>query len=302
MGGLSAAQLVLHDLSIWALPFFFAAAGYFHAAGAAPGGRPGAWLGRRVIRLAVPFLAFTVLYRAWELRHFHQRYSWLGLRHDLIYGTASAHLWFLPVLISCSVIVWLVERTDSRRARVGLLAAAVGAAVTFVVVSAFAPSGVSYAYYLYRTPLYWLVFYLLGWGFARRRNEESPRRASALLPGFALGVGAACLAASRLPGPQQVVALYFVGAGLAGLAVAALALRRPGPRPGRLVGALAGAALGFYLLHFFVLDLFLTYVPLSAWRYGTALYEMAVFAMVTIVTAGIVVTARAWPPARWVLG
>ena len=146
MGGLPAPQLVLHDLSIWALPFFFAAAGYFHAAGAAPEGRSGSWLGRRVVRLAVPFLAFTVLYRVWELRHFHQHYSGLLLRDDLVYGTASAHLWFLPVLISCSVIVWLVERSGSRAARAGLLVVATGAAVTFVLVTSLAPPGSGYAY------------------------------------------------------------------------------------------------------------------------------------------------------------
>ena len=299
-GGQSAPQLALHDLSIWALPFFFAVAGYFHAAGSGVGGRSGSWLGRRLLRLAVPFLAFTALYRAWQLQHFHERYSWLLLRHDLIFGTAFAHLWFLPVLVWCCIIVWVVERTGSRGALLGPLVVSTGAAVAFVVISSLAPRGASYAYYLYRTPLFWLLFYVCGWWLARRRGEYA--WLSADWPWLALAVGAACLVASRLPGPQQVVALYYIGAGLVGLAVAIVAVRRPGRRPGRLVSSLAAATLGFYLLHFFVLDLFLTYAPLSGWRYGTTLYQLAVYATVTLVTATVVLTARTWRPLRWVFG
>jgi len=335
IGGLSAPQLALHDLSIWALPFFLATAGYFHAAGAPAGGRPASWLGRRLARLAVPFLAFTALYRAYALHHFHERYSWFLLRHDLIYGTASAHLWFLPVLIWCSVIVWLVERTEWNGARGALLGVSAAGAVAYMVIAADAAPGAAYGYYLYRTPLFWLLFYVLGWELARRRGENAGQsggrpavrgaapadgrpaarvappapsaarfaeRASAVWTWLALAAGAACLVASRLPGPAQVVALYYVGAGLAGVAAAALAVRRPGRRLGRLVRTLAAATLGFYLLHFFVLDLFLTYVPLSGWRYGSGLYELIAFAAVALVTAGVVVAARCWRPLRWVFG
>jgi hypothetical protein len=173
IGGLSAPQLALHDLSIWALPFFLATAGYFHAAGAPAGGRPASWLGRRLARLAVPFLAFTALYRAYALQHFHERYSWFLLRHDLIYGTASAHLWFLPVLIWCSVIVWLVERTEWNGARGALLGVSAAGAVAYIVIAADAAPGAAYGYYLYRTPLFWLLFYVLGWELARRRGENA---------------------------------------------------------------------------------------------------------------------------------
>ena len=290
--------LTIRCLTEWSMPFFFAISGYLHGrAGEKAANR--SWLWRRFLRLLPVLVVWDAIYRVIYLAQ-GLPYGGKSLLKDLLFGSAS-HLWYLPVLLQCTIIVWLVTHrghTHARNLRLLVLSSGVLCAVFCVAITA-TPYG-SLAYYvLYRLPLYWLFFYALGCLLGQQ--TESVR--STIMP-LALGLpGVALLIASAFLGyplDRFGAFTYFVGGALAGIAATLVSTSRRG-RPNLTISSLANAAFGIYLAHIAVLTVVLPVLfPLGPTN--VALNALLSFCVVAFITFSIAVAAGYWRPTRLAFG
>ncbi len=297
---LPALLLALRDLAIWGMPFFVALAGFFHRR-AGPRAATGAWLAARWRRLLPLFLLWSLVYGFVDVVQIHQPLDLHQLRLDLTLGDTAAHLWFLPVLLVCISVVWLADRLLSSRglSRPVLWGVALAGAGVYLVLSALPATRGWTVGYLYRTAALWLVVYVAGWEAGGDAGRARPAVRRACLAGIA--AGAVLLVASRFPASPALTPLYYAGAVLAGTCGAVLACGRPGPRTPTL-DRLGRATLGFYLLHFLVLEEFLHFVRYAQWTQGVWSYVALAFGVTATLTGAIVLTARRWRVGRAVLG
>ena len=152
----------------------------------------------------------------------------------------------------------------------------------------------------YRTPIFWLSFYIFGWAVGRHRLPQMFLRFWPNVLGLAGGL--LILVWSRVPEASGIPPLYFFGGGLAGSCAALLAVKRVGKRRVR-TEEVARSALGFYLLHYFVVWVLAVFVlPLSKWSYGATAYSAFVFAIASATAGIVVVTGRRSRVGRLVFG
>lgn len=134
----AAAGIVLHHVSAYArnigsvlgsflvafpvaaLFLFFAISGYFHGE---TGTRGWKWLGRRVLRLAVPYTIWSVFYLAWRNLPTLKGGPIFAPRlwETVFFAGAHGILWSLAMLIYCAVIIELfVHNATQRRIALGV--------------------------------------------------------------------------------------------------------------------------------------------------------------------------------------
>ncbi len=245
-------------------------------------GRPlrlGKFWGRRILYVAVPYVAWSAIYYAYTvLGPAHATPSPSAFGTDLLYAGAEYHLYFLLVTIQLYLAFPLIRRfvqLTSDRALQALLA--VGAAnLAWLAVLQYAPyprSGVNlwlfqHAYEL--LPTY--AVYVLGGCYAAAHLDAVQRlfdhRSRQLLAvAFAAAVAAIGVYAVQLPfmAPrvandvlQPGMALSCLGATIVVYAIGNRWARGP-RRHQALVETLSDASFGVYLSHPFVLQILLDY-------------------------------------------
>lgn len=153
-----------------ALFLFFAISGYFHGE---VGNRGRAWLGRRVLRLAVPYASWSAFYLAWRnIPALYGGHPFAPKAWELVFF-AGAHgvLWSLAMLIYCAVVAEVLVHSATRRR----IALGVAIAVTLAIYS-FAPneliSGSRVANFIYASQ--WFTAYLGGMEIRAAGPQKTP--------------------------------------------------------------------------------------------------------------------------------
>ena len=149
----------VEQVSYSALYFFFLVAGYFHGSLGERGAR---WLGKRFVRLAVPYAVWSVVFIAWwNLYHFIR--GWPPYLPDpvrvVFFAGGTEVLWSLPWLFTCAALAEVFVRTPTLRRSLLVVAAAVQLCVwIFVPMSALPQYGIRQFIEGGR----WVVLYLAG--------------------------------------------------------------------------------------------------------------------------------------------
>lgn len=155
-GGLLGSFLVAFPVA--ALFLFFAISGYLHGD---VGVRGPKWLGRRVLRLAVPYVVWSVFYLAWRnLPILYGARAFAPPAWEVVFF-AGAHgiLWSLAMLVYCAVVIELfVHNAAQRRIALGVAVLATLAIYWFGPNGAIAASPMANFFYAPR----WFIAYLGG--------------------------------------------------------------------------------------------------------------------------------------------
>lgn len=231
-------------LSIWALPLLFATSGYLSTMG-----RRQLDLGKRMRRLLVPYVAWSVLLFAYTVQQVlrgvvqWEQIDWVGV---VFAGEAFYTLWFLAMLVYATLIGWFLRTPRAR-----LVGAAAGIAGYCGVAMAFTgqavPSTDTVSGFLRIAPLC-VAAYLAGALLPDVRFAPS-RRLAALLCAAALAADAALYVqwGARLTQERQfAIMVVATGAALLGLWVLA---QSPQPALLRAPSAAGQYALGIYAIH-----------------------------------------------------
>lgn len=89
--------------------------------------RPLSFWRRRVPFVAVPYLVWSAIYYGTSLHASHQSWSWTTFGHDLLYGGAEYHLYFLVVTLQLYLVFpWLVRFVRATARRAGTVLVVVG--------------------------------------------------------------------------------------------------------------------------------------------------------------------------------
>lgn len=166
--GLLGSFLVAFPVS--ALFLFFAISGYFHGEA---GNRGHKWLGKRVLRLAVPYAIWSVFYLAWRnIAVLFGRQAFAPKLWEVAFF-AGAHgiLWSLAMLIYCAIIIeLLVHNAGQRRIALGV------AILATLAIYLFAPNEVisssRFANFIYAPQ--WFVAYLGGMEIRAMGPRKTP--------------------------------------------------------------------------------------------------------------------------------
>jgi surface polysaccharide O-acyltransferase-like enzyme len=274
-------SLAAESAARFAVPFFFMTAGFFLS-------HPGTALlgaaGRVCRRLLVPFLVWLAVYLLWfrpglsEFRH----PKYLALL--LIRGGPANHLWFLPSLAFCSILL-----LGALRAGAGLrtlIAMAAGLYVIGLLLGAYYGPLTGRAHFPWDTrdgPFFGLPFMVAGYAIARTRLAVGPMTALALfLAGGAIqgaetwGLQAAGFDIMH----DQMIGTTLFGAGFFLLA------RTWTETPLTLALARLGRySLGIFVVHVLVLQML---TKLAGWGWfidiGTDVGELAAVAVVATIS------------------
>lgn len=80
----------------------------------------GEFFAKRVVKIVIPFLTWSVLYLLWHKYYSGSQISLLGAIRSLINGSASYHLWFFYAIIGLylfvPIISWLLDSDTRKRA------------------------------------------------------------------------------------------------------------------------------------------------------------------------------------------
>lgn len=155
---------------VWALIFFFAVAGYFHGA---TGTRGRAWLGKRLVRLGVPYAFWSLIYLL-----IGQPGALLGepltlpnLYHTAFFAGAHGILWSLPMLFYSAVVAELFARDPlHRRIAIGVCLLGVFALDWSATLQALTAGPLQNFWYAPR----WIAAYLLGMEFRALGKLKPP--------------------------------------------------------------------------------------------------------------------------------
>jgi fucose 4-O-acetylase-like acetyltransferase len=235
----------VEQVSYSALYFFFLVAGYFHGA---LGKRGPKWLGRRFVRLAVPYGVWSVIFILWwNLYHFVK--GWPLYFPDpvrvIFFAGAAEVLWSLPWLFACALLAELFARTPATRRLLLFAAAAIQLGVWVFLPNSALPN---YAIRQYIEGGRWVVMYVLGMELRAIESVHTPAVAWTALAALA-SLDAGGLAILAGPQPTRLVpqlVMFFLNASVA---VALLVGSRAGAR---WLGARALAWGGDYLLGVYV--------------------------------------------------
>ena len=301
------ARVMVMAVFRWSVPFLFLVSGYLHAIKGEVA-ESTSWLWRRVYRLGVLYLAWSAIYRLISLAGTGRAYSLGQLRLDLMYGDAGSHLWFLGALIQITVLTWLARRY-LREVDV-MLPTALGLFTIQLGIAAFGAQlpgllGEYLVEHWFGTPVFWWVFYLLGFSAVNGVVSRCKPRPAVLV---AVIVAGALLAVARFTplaqiGPALVRSVfssvsYHVGYSVVAVAAGLLAVRATWPST-RMLASLGGVALGVYLLHFYVLQRWIDVVAPERWGGLAPLWPV-----ITVFVVAVVSAALAWSLSRvpWVRG
>jgi surface polysaccharide O-acyltransferase-like enzyme len=290
------ALTVMRDLSLWAMPFFVAAAGFLHGKSATPGSVD--WLAHRARRLLPLYVLWSVAAQGWvQLGLQPSPGSLRQVLEEALLGWQ--HLWYIPMIIVCAIPVWWVSRTPEREQRLHapLWALSVVLCIGYLAAAAALKPSPSLIYYLYRSPGYWFFFYASGWLLGRGHVRLTER--THLVAGPAMFIAIVLLVGPILWGWPATLA--YAGAGLAAIAVLSLAARRQG-NPTETINTLARATFGVYLLHPFVLVAVFRLMHIGFSGPVSVSYAAAAAIGACIVSFSAVVMCSRWRVGRFVFG
>jgi surface polysaccharide O-acyltransferase-like enzyme len=270
-----------NQLARFAVPLFFLLSGLTLGFGR-PEPLPG-FLGRRLRRVGLPYLGWTLFYFLWTRRYLPGVLLSAGslrlLGRDLLLGGAAAHLWFVPPLLELYLLYPLLRRLLRRRPRLTLACSLLLSLLCTLTVYVPLPLAGRFRAHLWRTFPCWLFYFVLGMALAASGWDKltafCEKHWTALL---GIGLAAACLYSLdslRCGDPDSVKPQLFLYAPLC-LAVL-LAARRPFrqlPRGEAAAAFLAKHSMTVYFVHVFVLQV-LRLVPAFQ---GSALGMLGLFA------------------------
>ena len=262
--------LLINTLCRWCVPFFLMISGALLLGKAEPAP---VFYRKRLRRVAVPFLAWSAIYLAWD--HFYLLDGgivWREIPARFIRGAPKLHLWFISTLLTLYVFVPLLRGGLQRLGRrwtaiaaASLLAIAgcaeAGWALTGAVTWKIPPQSV-----VFSDTLFFLGYFLLGWVIKELAFSDQARRWSGAVGALALAAsGAGYLLVRHFASPLLAEGLFHNYLGfpviLTSAALLIWALRPPvGGTPGRfrrLLGnpLLARLSFGIYLVHLLFLEL-----------------------------------------------
>lgn len=230
------------------LYFFFLVSGYFHGA---LGGRDAAWMRRRLIRLGVPYAAWSIIYLVWKEGPpllMGAELQWPDPIRLVFFAGAHDVLWSLPMLLYSAIIAQFVVRTALHR-RIAIAACAVLMALIYMALPEAQWPADSLVFFLLSPR--WVLLYLLGMEI---RDVRLPTTTHAL--NVVVGVCVAVLIAigftrSSIQGP--------VGAVISTILTASTLIVATRSNAGRIVERLSWGGrylLGIYVSHYLWLELF----------------------------------------------
>lgn len=287
---------IANQLARFAVPCFFVLAGFFWSHGTADDDTRVARAWRNARRLALVFVAWSLVYclpfDGTRILRDPPHGVLSLLRHDLrwfathpgtvlLQGT-QGHLWFLSALVACYALVAVALRRIGPR---GLALLAVAMAIATLLAGPYRPTalGLVARFNVRNGPGFWLQFFLAGAWLAAR--PPHPRQAR---------LGLACAAAGLLVSALELTALhgrygvslaqdFVLGTVPLGVGIAMVALADPPWARWPRVAALGPIVLGIYASHMLVLELVR---PLA--RHGPALAaDGALLAGTFLLAAGL---------------
>lgn len=251
-----------------ALYFFFLVSGYFHGA---LGTRGPKWLGKRFVRLAVPYAVWSAVYITWW-NIYHLAKGWPPYLPNpvrvIFFAGGTEVLWSLPWLFACALLAELFARTPATRRTLLAVAAIVQLAVwIFIPVWSLPHYGIRQ----YIEGARWVVLYVAGMELRALKSVPGPTFAWV---GIALVSSAAAGILAVVAGPQPTtllpeIVMFFLNGSVA---VSMLAGTRAGAKwfgVGRL-GWGGDYLLGVYVSHSLCLSILLRFtsagsMPVYLW-------------------------------------
>jgi len=243
----------------WAVPVFLMLSGAL-ALDPARRGSLSAFYSRRLLRVGVPLVVWTVFYFLWAALYHEQRVTVESVRGSLLAGLVETHLYFLFVILGLYAVAPLLRETLIRTSP----SAGWALAALLVVL---ASCGFPHEYWRVNAVTLFLPY--VGYfvmGFLLRDVALTPRRLGVAAAAFTLAcavitIGTGMRFARWGPSDYRSLALYeYTGAAVVAQSVAAFLLIQHfcSPRtvgaPNRWIRLMGGAAFGIYLAHRATLD------------------------------------------------
>jgi peptidoglycan/LPS O-acetylase OafA/YrhL len=151
----------VEQVSYSALYFFFMVAGYFHGG---LGTRGPVWLRKRLVRLAVPYFVWSLVFVAWWtlyhfIRHWPQPWYFPDPIRFIFFAGAAEILWSLPWLFACALLAELFARTPTSRRALLITAGVVQLCVWLFLPKSMIPN---FAIRQYIAGARWVFMYVAG--------------------------------------------------------------------------------------------------------------------------------------------
>lgn len=249
-----------------ALFFFFMVSGYFHGP---LGDRGGRWLGRRAVRLGIPYAVWSLVYlvASGTAKILVTQPSLLLRPYTVrlvLFAGAAEVLWSLPVLMLCAAMAELLVGS-SRSRRVLIVLSALGVLATYLfVIPRFGLPTTSLRQFVQVAR--WALAYLLG----MELRATPPGRTR--IPGSAALAFTGVLTAGVVSGLVVQAPAAQAGLVLIDCAVALLAIRsaQSGENWLRVSTLSWGGSylLGVYVSHYLWIELLARAMPPSSWPVG----------------------------------
>ncbi|GAA2271328.1 membrane protein [Streptomyces ruber] len=271
-------------LSRCAVPLFFAIAGWVVLSGAPP--RDGGQVRKRLSRIVVPMALWTAAYLAWDWVRDANTDPTRQLAWDAVFGSVrpAFHLWYLyayiPVILLLSVAV--LVKAGKRPWGVGAVLLALALAPTFLG-DLSKLLGIDFPRFAWQFSVYQIAYAVIGAVLLSLPRSAVAGRGRRLLwlAGGVLAWAAVALYEHRVnfPSPYGSVVVAL----LAGTLLMALAHFRVPERFRPLLGRLAGASFGAYLVHLLFLETIAPHLVSADASWPAAVGTLAALTVATVV-------------------
>lgn len=302
---------ILSNGFVWVVPVFVMLSGALTLTARAHRGGPGAFLRRRSLRIIPALVVWPLVYLGIMVLVFGERYSPVELVTAIVDGSIYPHLYFLYLIAGLSfvapVLAPFLREGDARRALVLGVVVTTFTVVVFIVPGVLALRGVERD-----IPLgiltYWLPYvgyFVLGYALSVARVPRAVVIGAGIV-GLLAWLLVLFQASADTPVLDAFLRPDYLGAGVAVLSAATFVVGvrlldrvRIGGRAVGVIGMLADAAFGVYLVHLIVL--LLPYFLLPGFRDHTS-FAQSVLAYVVILAISfpLVILARRVPVLRQV--
>jgi surface polysaccharide O-acyltransferase-like enzyme len=256
----------INQVSRFAVPFFFAASGYFFARSVERGGGPWSQFFRYSKRLAVVFAVWTVIYGVippnWTTSFFQMGPAaaiWKTASMNLaraaeapltfLVNGAGVHLWFLPALIIAMFILTISAWSGLSRYTILL------GIVLYIMALAAGPYssllGVDLPFNGRNGPFFSTFFVSAGWWLSKR-DAPGFKTALALIVAGAVVQTAEVVVLNALSGLSPDSHDYLVGSAFTGLGAFMLCLASPDLGRSTFLPPLGRFTLGVYVSHLLI--------------------------------------------------
>ncbi|MEW5683389.1 MAG: acyltransferase [Pseudomonadota bacterium] len=265
-------------LARFAVPFFFAASGYFLASSRRS---ETAEIARSAKRLLIPYVAWTAIYTWYAINFRGPQLDRLTPLRLLIDGGGGYHLWFLPSLFACTCLLVFARRLSNA----ALIASALALYVTGLALGTYAKPVLGFENEFWNMrdgPFFGFVFMAFGMVAARSGFRLSLGASLALLLASALGQVAEAYLINRYD--QTILRDLQVSTVPYGCAAFLAALALPDRGWVRALAYLGERSLGVYLLH--LLGIWIGLLLLPARTFADAL-AVAGFALIFATSASL---------------